>query len=113
MLEHLIEAVLPELIRLLELTGTVVILIGSGKSFLIFLRSILWPGEYRIKAELGRALELGLEYKMGAEILKTVLVRDMGEIWILGSIILLRGVLSILLHFEMKEETSVSAGRPL
>lgn len=58
-----------------------------------------------IKLMLGSALELGLQYKMGAEILKTVLIRDMNEIWILGSIIVLRALLSFLIHYEMKHET--------
>ena len=42
---------------------------------------------------------------MGAEILKTVLIRDMNEILILGSIIVLRALLSFLIHYEMKHET--------
>lgn len=40
---------------------------------------------------------------MGAEILKTVLIRDMQEIWMLGAIIILRALLSLLIHFEMRE----------
>lgn len=59
---------------------------------------------------LGSSLELGLEYKMGAEILKTVLIRDMNEIWILGSIIVLRALLSFLIHYEMKHQTVVHTG---
>ena len=39
---------------------------------------------------------------MGAEILKTVLIRDIKEILILGSIIVLRALLSFLIHFELK-----------
>ena len=47
---------------------------------------------------------------MGAEILKTVLIRDMNEIWILGSIIVLRALLSFLIHYEMKHQTVVHTG---
>ena len=41
---------------------------------------------------------------MAAEILKTVLVRNLQELVILGAVILLRALLSLLIHFEMKEE---------
>ena len=39
---------------------------------------------------------------MAAEILKTVLVRNLQELVILGAVILLRALLSFLIHFEMK-----------
>ena len=39
---------------------------------------------------------------MAAEILKTVLVRDLKELLVLGAVILLRALLSLLIHFEMK-----------
>ncbi|MCL2702503.1 MAG: DUF1622 domain-containing protein [Defluviitaleaceae bacterium] len=106
MLEPLIEKFLPELIHLLELLGIAIITVGSIKTFYIYIRSRFKPTNANIKVMLGKSLELGLEYKMGAEILKTVLIRDMSEIWILGSIIVLRAMLSILLHYEIRTELS-------
>jgi putative ABC transport system substrate-binding protein len=47
---------------------------------------------YNIGAETG---------KMAAEILKTVLIRDFGELVVLGAVIILRALLSFLIHFEM------------
>ena len=41
---------------------------------------------------------------MAAEILKTVLVRDLNELMVLGAVILLRALLSLLIHIEMKGE---------
>lgn len=41
---------------------------------------------------------------MAAEILKTVLVRDLQELMVLGAVILLRATLSLLIHFEMKKD---------
>ena len=40
---------------------------------------------------------------MAAEILKTVLVRDLKELMVLGAVILLRALLSFLIHFELKQ----------
>ena len=41
---------------------------------------------------------------MGSEILKTVMIKDIDEIMILGAIIVLRALLSILIHYEVKNE---------
>ncbi|MPM77871.1 hypothetical protein SDC9_124879 [bioreactor metagenome] len=104
MLEHLINVYLPEVIHLLEIIGIFVIFAGSLKSFLYYLINFFRKKPYSVKQELAESLALGLEYKMGAEILKTVLIRDMQEIWILGAIIILRALLSLLIHFEIKGE---------
>ena len=45
-----------------------------------------------------------LEFKLAAEILKTVIIRNMNELIILGSITLLRGFLTLIIHWEMKSE---------
>ena len=46
----------------------------------------------------------GLEFKLGSEILRTVVVRDWKEIGIVGGIIALRAALTFLIHWEIKEE---------
>lgn len=53
---------------------------------------------------LAKGLAMGLEFKLGGEILRTVLVRDLNEIAIVGSIILLRAALTVLIHWEIKTE---------
>ena len=56
-----------------------------------------------LQFHLASGLATGLEFKMAAEILKTVLVRELSELLILGAVILLRAILSVLIHFEMKK----------
>lgn len=51
---------------------------------------------------MANGLATSLEFKMAAEILKTVLVRDLNELVVLGAVVLLRALLSLLIHFEMK-----------
>ena len=64
---------------------------------------------------LGRSLSLALEFKMGAEIVNTVIVRELKELLILGIIIVLRAILAILIHWEItteeKEERAHSIAR--
>ena len=56
-----------------------------------------------VKVQLATGLGLSLEFKMAAEILKTVVVREMSELLVLGIVIILRALISMLIHFEMKE----------
>ena len=102
MLHHYMEIWLPEIISLIEIAGILIIGVGLFKSFYHYIISSFTSRRYPIKLELANALALGLEFKMGAEILKTVIIRTMDVIIVLGAIILLRAILSLLIHYEMK-----------
>lgn len=53
---------------------------------------------------LAKGLSMGLEFKLGGEILRTVIIRDMSEIIMVGAIIILRTILAVLIHWEIKNE---------
>ena len=122
MLENIIEIFLPVLIHILELMGVAIISFGAVRSLITYFRRQFRTGNRRrltdaqgasnVKIMLGTSLELGLEYKMGAEIIKTVLIRDLSEIWILAAVIILRALLSILLHVEMHAEMRKNESNP-
>ena len=104
MLEHIVAQFLPEIISLLELIGIAVITFGSVKAFYHYSKAFLTKKRYPIRIELANALALGLEFKMGSEILRTVVVREWKEIGIVAGIIALRAALTFLIHWEIKEE---------
>lgn len=54
--------------------------------------------------ELFGIIALALEFKMGGEVLRTVVVREWSELGILGAIIVLRAMLTFLIHWEIKNE---------
>ena len=85
------------IVHLLEIMGVIVILFGAVRDFIWYFtgRSV------NIRLDLARSLALGLEFKLGGEILRTVIARDLGEIITVGAIILLRGALSFLIHWEI------------
>jgi uncharacterized membrane protein len=56
------------------------------------------------RLELAKGMALGLEFKMGGEILRTVGVTRWQDIAMVGGIILLRAALSFLIHWEIKTE---------
>ncbi len=53
---------------------------------------------------LAKGLAMGLEFKLGSEILRTVVVREWHEIAIVAGIIVLRATLTFLIHWEIKQE---------
>lgn len=103
MLEELIETYLPTIIALLEIMGIIVVVISSAGAFFRYMTGLLTRSEVDVKFALANGLAISLEFKMAAEILKTVLVRDLNELMVLGAVILLRALLSFLIHFEMKQ----------
>ena len=88
----------------LELIGIFIIIVGSFRALVQLLIRLRTKQPINIMIELGRALALGLEFKMGAEIVNTVIVREIRELLILGLVILLRAILAILIHWEIKNE---------
>ena len=86
-------------IHLLEFMGVAIILYGA-------IRAMYGLFKHRagVRLRLAENMALALEFKLGGEILRTVLVRDWNEIAIVGAIILLRGVLNLLIHHEIDIE---------
>lgn len=107
MLEHFIEWILPPIVSVCELIGIFVVTVSALQAFWRYLKGILKRQFMDFKLELAEGLAVGLEFKMAAEILKTVLVHTLDELLVLGAVILLRALLSLLIHMEMKAECSL------
>ena len=88
----------------LEFIGVAIIVIGSIKSLIQLVNGLIRHRSINIVVELGKTLALALEFKMGAEIIKTVIVHDLQELAVLGIVILIRALLAFLIHWEMKME---------
>ena len=88
----------------LELVGILIIVFGSVRALVRLLRHIRSRGHFNVVIDLGRALALALEFKMGAEIIKTVIIHDIKELITLAIVILIRALLSVIIHWEIKME---------
>ncbi len=88
----------------LEFVGVLIIIVGSVKSLVHLAQGLIRHRKINIVVELGKTLALALEFKMGAEIIKTVIVHDLSELAVLGIVILIRALLAFLIHWEMKME---------
>lgn len=84
---------------LMELFGVCVLVYTAVKCFWRWLHK-----DSKCRLELAEGIALALEFKMGGEVVRTVVVREWSELGILGAIILLRGLLTFLIHWEIKNE---------
>lgn len=91
-------------VHTLELVGIFVIIVGSFRVIVQTLTRLKKKQAINVMIELGRTLALALEFKMGAEIVNTVIIRDLKELGILAIIIALRAFLALLIHWEIKNE---------
>jgi uncharacterized membrane protein len=93
----------------LELVGIIIIIAGSFRALLRLFKSMISKKGFHIVIDLGRALSLALEFKMGAEIIKTVIIHDLEELAILGIVVVIRALLTFIIHWEIQlEEKSKS-----
>ena len=104
MLEHVVSAVLEFLIPVCEIIGIFVVAISALSAFGRYLRRLVSGDMGDIKFRLAAGLALSLEFKMAAEILKTVQIHDLRELTVLAIVIVLRALLSFLIHFEMQHK---------
>ena len=88
----------------LELVGIIIVILGSIKAIVQAFRAARNKQSKNLVITLGKALALALEFKMGAEIINTVIIRDLRELAVLAVIIALRAILAILIHWEIKNE---------
>ena len=87
------------LILIVEFVG-IVILVYAIVSAVIG----LFKRQQHVRLKLAEGIALALEFKMGGELLRTVIVREWNELLILGAIILLRAALTFLIQWEIKIE---------
>lgn len=73
----------------------------------------LFKGYENIGLEVSEGIALALEFKLGSEVLRTLIVRDMKELLILGSIIVLMAALSVFIQWEIKNLLKNKTPAPL
>ncbi|MBQ2388970.1 MAG: DUF1622 domain-containing protein [Clostridia bacterium] len=86
---------------ILELIGIVIIIVGSFRALILLIKRMIEKKPFHVATDLGKALSLALEFKMGAEIIKTVIIHNLEELAILGIVIVIRALLAFLVHWEM------------
>ena len=86
-------------VTVLEFFGVFILVYTAVRCFISWTRK-----DHFVRLDLAQGIALALEFKLGGEVLRTVITRDRDELYILGAIILRRGVLTFLIHWEIKNE---------
>jgi uncharacterized membrane protein len=88
---------------------TVLFIEGVGVAILVWtvIKAVidLFRKNERLRLDLAEGIALALEFKIGGELLRTVVVRQLSELLILGAVILLRAALTFLIHWEINIES--------
>lgn len=101
-MEHLHEiliAITEGAILLFEYMGVLVLIFAGAVGIFNYFRKNPYT-----RLNLAKGMAMGLEFKLGSEILRTVVVRQWTEILLVAGIILLRAALTLLIHWEIKNE---------
>lgn len=93
----------------LEMVGIIIIIIGSFSALVRLIQCIFKRQPFHVVIDLGKALSLALEFKMGAEIIKTVIIHNLEELAILGVVIIIRALLAFIIHWEIRLEEKTEA----
>ena len=97
--EHIFNTVVQYGILLLEALGVGTIIVTAVRCVCNAIRK-----KEHVRLKLAQGIALALEFKLGGEVLRTVIVREWEELLILGAIIVLRAALTLLIHWEIKNE---------
>jgi uncharacterized membrane protein len=104
-------------VRVFELVGVAVLVIGGLVAFGVYLRQLVSGRSRRdafetIRSSLGRAILLGLEVLVVADIIRTIVVTPtLGSAATLGVIVLVRVVLSFAIDVEVDGVAPWNKGR--
>ncbi len=101
-IEHFLELIIPYITGSLELIGVSIITIAAVRGVLKFFKNGFNFRDDDVAVDFGKAMSLSLEFKLAAEIIKTVVIRSLDEFFILASVAILRVVLTFVLHWELE-----------
>ncbi len=99
LIEEYFDLAIRYVVLAIELVGTIVLIYA-----IIAAVVGLFKRQKHVRLKLAEGIALALEFKIGGELLRTVVVREWEELLILGAIILLRAALTFLIQWEIKIE---------
>lgn len=86
----------------LEIVGILMIVYGAIKAFYLFCKSGFDFSDREVVINFGEALSLSLQFNLGAEIIKTITVRDVKELILLAAVVVIRIAITVLIHWEVQ-----------
>ena len=90
----------------LELIGALVILAAATQVTGFMIVGLIREHTVSLgawRSSLGKGLVLGLEFLIGADVLRTIMAPSLEELALLGGVVLLRTILSFSIEFELRQ----------
>jgi uncharacterized membrane protein len=114
-MHEIVKTIAGYVVNLAEAAAAIIIVAGAVHAFWIFIRRALIKERcYREitlgRMKLGHSLLLGLDFLIGADILRTVVTPNWNDIGQLASIIAIRTILNFFLMRELEQEERDIAG---
>lgn len=104
MLEELFDRYIPVLINIFEFMGIIILIIGSVSAFYHYFINLFFKKNINVKYEFADIMITTLDFKLAAEILKTVIIKSENELIITGTIFIIRIIMTFVLEHELKSE---------
>lgn len=90
------------IIKVIESLGIIIIVMGLTKALFIFVKTKFNYRDEELIVEIASALSLSLEFILAGEILHTLLVKDINQLLQLGILLILRIIITFVLHWELE-----------
>ena len=84
---------------MLELFGAVIMVYTGVKGFIQWITR-----KEESSVNLGEGIAMTLEFLMAGEVLHTIIAQDVSDLVILGALVILRGIMTYEIHWELKHE---------
>ena len=105
--EQVFEWIVEWAILLCEVIGVAVIVVTAIKGVAAWIKK-----DAHVKLMIAEGIALALTFKMGGELLRSVIVREWNELLILGVIIVLRALMAVMINYEIKSERRILEQMP-
>lgn len=92
----------------LELFGAIILVYTGVKGF------IQWvTHKEECSVSLAEGIAMCLEFLMAGEVLHTIMAEDVHDMIILGALVVLRGIMTLEIHWEIKNEKAALAAHKM
>ena len=91
-------------IMALEIVGVAIIVISAIRALIRLVR-----GHNDSRVEMGEGVATALTFLLGGEVMKTIIAPDWRDIGMTCAILLMRAAMSVLIHWETKNELAAHA----
>ena len=98
-LENILTQVTQYSILILEIVGVVIIMATAVRCMIAGIKR-----NRTVPLMLGKGIALALEFMLASEVLRTVVNPDTKDLIAVGATVLLRGAMTVLIHWESKNE---------